>query len=588
MNRIWIGADWHLYNISNDVRHPFYSRYKIGKFAENFAQNIQDDDLLIFLGDLCDPAVTKLDDVASVIREIPCYKIMCRGNHDIQDDDFYKEIGFDEVTEVLRIHNMLFSHKPMKVAPDEINIHAHLHTEKLVTSGYQHINAYAANWNEDGGLILLEDLLDAASNQQIEIKPREVSHIQEKFEKYTTIESDVYTKIRDISDEFMLCPIDEASSMLKLPDFKSPEELSRWMKANIKYANFSKMKTADKVLRDRRGSCHDQVVLAYPLLKGMGLYPKILFFVAYKDGEPGGGMTHTLIYWEDGNKIKWFENAMGGMEGIHTFNSVDDMKDEIRKIYANMPDSKKYPELYFKNISIGQFYPDCNLGEFVEDIVDDKLDEAQDEPLDEILFPDVESTKYWLNDDKSFRKKADKGDAEAADTAGVAIDESVTLYRYTYNGRGIYNELKDAMPFEDWKKLKRTNTLSWLPVPDVYDQSDVKYTSFFTDVGKRTFDRKVLPLIDKYLDSNKVALTSYDLKDSDDIAYSDKYQTVIPADRVTNCTTINEAVADTHSLDREQKKEVADKYGLRNVGASSEAEEEERKANEEKEKHIKR
>ena len=52
------------------------------------------------------------------------------------------------------------------------------------------------------------------------------------------------------------------------------------------------------------------------------------------------------------------------------------------------------------------------------------LIESSTEPLVEILFPDTDSTKYWLADDKSFRKKADKGDAEASDTAGVAIDEA--------------------------------------------------------------------------------------------------------------------------------------------------------------------
>lgn len=613
MNRIWIGADWHFYSINNDTRHPFYSRYKLGKFADNFAQNIQEDDLLIFLGDLCDPAVTKLDDVANIIRAIPCYKIMCRGNHDVQDDEFYKAVGFDEVTEIARIHNMLFSHKPIKVAPDEINIHAHLHTEKLVTSGYQHINAYAANWNEDGRLILLEDLLDAASNQQIEIKSHDAAHIQEKFDKYTTFESDVYTKIIDLSDDFQMCPIDEASNTTKLPEFKSPEELSRWMKANIKYANFSKMKTAAQILKDKRGSCHDQVVFEYPLLKDMGLHPKILFFIAYKDGESEGGMTHTLIYWEDGNKIKWFENAIGGMEGIHTFNSVDDMKDEIRRIYANMPDSKKYPELYFKNISIHQFYPSCNLGEFVKDIVNDKLDETQNEPLDEILFPDVESTKYWLADDKSFRKKADKGDAEAADTAGVAIDETSFAdvkrivdnipkeeHHFFYNGGTFKNS-----PYVIYRNVAyvphvRGKIGAFIEVYAFDDAPDIGIVVIAAEPaarGKGLTDKLITNAVKTlsirgihtlYWRCDADNIASYRLAERNGFTLNDKKTTkeqyVFTRD-ISN--EISEAVADTHSLDREQKKDIADKYGLRNVGASSEAEEEDRKANEERERRKK-
>ena len=199
MGNIWVATDLHLFSRDNDSRHPFRSRHNLGKLSDQFAQDIQEDDLLIFLGDLCDPDVTDTAKLAAIVQRIPCRKLMCRGNHDLQDDAFYLEVGFDEVTEVIRLYNIIFSHKPIKVAADELNIHGHLHTEKLVTMGYNHINAYAANWNKDDHPVLLEDLLKSAIVQDHEYTPKELAHVTEKFEKYTSLENDQYTKILDIS-----------------------------------------------------------------------------------------------------------------------------------------------------------------------------------------------------------------------------------------------------------------------------------------------------------------------------------------------------------------------------------------------------
>lgn len=596
MNRIWIGADWHFYSINNDTRHPFYSRYKLGKFADNFAQNIQEDDLLIFLGDLCDPAVTKLDDVANIIRAIPCYKIMCRGNHDVQDDEFYKAVGFDEITEIARIHNMLFSHKPIKVAPDEINIHAHLHTKKLVTSGYQHINAYAANWNEDGGLILLEDLLDAASNQQIEIKSHDAAHIQEKFDKYTTFESDVYTKIIDLSDDFQMCPIDEASVKKNSPKLYFLSKHGDWHESVIK------PRIPDNFLT--RNGYEDKKT------------PRVCFSTSINGCLRGlsQNLTNTefYVYMPDGvydiktpslNQVpdsqitneRWITTPVT-LKKIGKIKVIGDTgEDGLVYTYGN----NKTAELYDWNWEWLEKY--------------DNLSESQNEPLDEILFPDVESTKYWLADDKSFRKKADKGDAEATDTAGVAIDESSFAdvkrivdnipkeeHHFFYNGGTFKNS-----PYVIYRNVAyvphvRGKIGAFIEVYAFDDAPDIGIVVIAAEPaarGKGLTDKLIENAV-KTL-SIKGIRTLYWRCDADNIASyrlaerngfilnnkkTTKEQYVFTRD-ISN--EISEAVADTHSLDREQKKDIADKYDLRNVGASSEAEEEDRKAAEERERRKK-
>ena len=52
MGNIWVATDLHLFSRDNDSRHPFRSRHNLGKLSDQFAQDIQEDDLLIFLGDL--------------------------------------------------------------------------------------------------------------------------------------------------------------------------------------------------------------------------------------------------------------------------------------------------------------------------------------------------------------------------------------------------------------------------------------------------------------------------------------------------------------------------------------------------------
>lgn len=472
MNNIWVGTDWHLWseNSINDKRHEFKSISRLGKLSDRYAEDIQQDDIFIHLGDLCDPSVTDMKKLQAIVSSIPGYKVLCKGNHDNQDDTFYKEIGFDEVCEICVIYNLVFSHKPVRVPPDYINIHGHLHTEKMSTLGYQHINAYDGNFNDHPTLV--DDLIERAPYQApAEYAGTNLKHVEEKFEKYTSMENDNYTQIIDLTDMVGIYPVDEA---VELPEFKTPEDLSKWMKSNIHYSNFTKLKSPDGVVDSKSGSCHDQVVFEYNALKAMGKKPKILFFIAYKEGSDQGGMTHSLVYYNEGNKIKWFENSWSGNEGIHTYDSLSDLKADIKKMYSNMPDAKNFPELEFKSASISDFDTGMSLGEFVSGIMEEaaiswKNDKGEDvpkvcpkcgskvgvflkgepvylctnkkcekyfgtvpfpeneaatDPLDEVLFSDISDVQYWENDDDAPKRKKVKQSPLDTDDQGVVAESA--------------------------------------------------------------------------------------------------------------------------------------------------------------------
>lgn len=381
MNNIWIACDWHLWSDKKNIHHPYRSISNIGRLADQYTQDIDDTDIFIHLGDLSDIGSTNQEKLESIIKSIPGYKILCKGNHDTESDEFYKMIGFDEVCEICIIHHVVFSHKPVKVPLDMINVHGHLHTEKMSTLGYQHINAFDSNYSTHP--ILLEDLLEKAPYQKSEEwATTDLKHVDEKFEKYTSLVSgDQYTKIIDLTDRIKLYPMDENVETTR---FKTPEELSRWMRSNIHYANFSHLKSSNEVLTSKSGSCHDQVVFEYNELKKMGKKPKILFFIAYKEGSNQGGMTHSLVYYNENNKIKWFENSWSGLEGIHTYDSLSELKDDIKKYYSNMPDAKNFPELEFKSVRISDFKTGMSLGNFVSGIMDEAAIQWKDDKGNDI------------------------------------------------------------------------------------------------------------------------------------------------------------------------------------------------------------
>ena len=149
-----------------------------------------------------------------------------------------------------------------------------------------------------------------------------------------------------------------------LENIKSDVELSNWMKKNIKYKEFTKLMSADEVMKERKGSCHDQVMFELYWLKKLGYNPKAIFFIEYNDNN--GGETHSFVYYSKKDKVCWFENAWGGNAGIKEFTSLSDIKNYIRQCHKDgkLGNIKTYPNIEitsFKNHKPGE-----SLREFVD------------------------------------------------------------------------------------------------------------------------------------------------------------------------------------------------------------------------------
>lgn len=394
MNNVWVGTDLHLWSYENDRRHDFRSKKNLEELKHNYTTDIKPGDLFIYLGDLCDPGAADIDQLKDIISAIPGHKVMCRGNHDTETDAFYLDLGFDEICDVALVHSIALSHKPVNIAPDMINVHGHLHTEEISTLDYRYINAYDPKHRDHP--FLLDELVDAAYKNKAD-RPMSPS---------TKQSIDLNVNVLDLSDRIQLVPMDESSDentflLRDLKDITTPDALSDWMRKYIRYSNFTRLKTEIQVIQTKSGSCHDQVAFAFPKLRKMGKKVHILFFISYKEGEKTGGMTHSLVYWEDDQKIHWLENSWQGAQGIHTFDSLDDLKKDIVARYKKMPTAQRFPELDFKITSITKFKPGITLAELVDSVYDNDADTVN-ETGDQI--PDVDVyTNIDLSDDDMFR-----------------------------------------------------------------------------------------------------------------------------------------------------------------------------------------
>lgn len=147
--------------------------------------------------------------------------------------------------------------------------------------------------------------------------------------------------------------------------FKSPEALSNYMK-KIKYKEFDTLMSPEEVQKQKRGSCHDQVMFEMSQLRKMGYDPKACFVMEYDKNQ--GGMTHSFVYYRDNGKVNWIENAWSERAGIKSYNSLKEIKSEIHKAHSSgeYGDISSFPKLVFGEFDDSEHVP----GETLQELVD--------------------------------------------------------------------------------------------------------------------------------------------------------------------------------------------------------------------------
>ena len=433
MYNVWVGTDFHLWSAKLNAQHPFVSTSKLGRLSTNYATDIQVGDIFIYLGDLCDPEVTDIKKLRDFIQSIQGYKVLCKGNHDTQEDAFYLDIGFDDVCDVCQIGDLIFSHFPMKIAPTMINIHGHDHNKKRSNLGYQYINAYDEHHLEYPQLV--EDLLkkNATYHNEDEVQTA-INHVDYVAGEFRSVDQNTPAeKILDLTEKISLEEVAKSSifAAMDIADLKKPEDLFKWMRQHVRAANHSKLKDEVHLIKSKAGSSHDQIYFAFPKLRIMEVSPKVMLVVGFDEDMDKYGFTHSFIYWtSESGKAFWFENYWPGQQDIHEFGSVEEMKQYIEDLYEQLPVAKRFDNLQFKNAPYARHKVGMTVDDIVEAIIFDSQsvnesiqslsavvaepteieDEEENSVMDEIIFDDITLAKYFMADDDSINESKKKLD----------------------------------------------------------------------------------------------------------------------------------------------------------------------------------
>jgi calcineurin-like phosphoesterase family protein len=165
--KTWLTSDLHLFhaNIIVYCGRPHANEYEMNQaIAESWKRVVAPGDRVIVVGDLSAGVKGRYDELSALIADLPGNKILIRGNHDHQPDEWYVQAGFSQVTDWLYEDDVLYVHKPAtsmntdvislteKIQPRLI-VHGHIHDDRPQIPGH-----FNVAWDRLGRLITLSEI----------------------------------------------------------------------------------------------------------------------------------------------------------------------------------------------------------------------------------------------------------------------------------------------------------------------------------------------------------------------------------------------------------------------------------------------
>ncbi len=237
--RIWVSTDWHFYK--NKDGQQFKTNKHIKEILNNYKKCVKNNDTFIFLGDLYDArSIFDMRLVPEIfkIKELKGYKIMIKGNHDVNTTEFYLGLGFDEVYDsTYRIGNVVFSHEPVNVEDNEINIHGHIHFSNSYwdVTPVNHLDAYIEHYNFKP--VLVTDIINEYRGTEKLNNEAVLRFDNCILESYSIIEEGLSSMLNRLDDVTF-----DANKGLIYRNYdqvkKSPKELQKYITRLIKAARF--------------------------------------------------------------------------------------------------------------------------------------------------------------------------------------------------------------------------------------------------------------------------------------------------------------------------------------------------------------
>jgi calcineurin-like phosphoesterase family protein len=116
MNRVFFTSDNHYFheNIIRYCHRPFDGYESMNnEMIRRWNSVVNQDDIGIFVGDISASLKGRTSELRDVIGSLNGRKILIRGNHDHQSDDWYVESGFLKVVEFAKFGEVALSHYPI-------------------------------------------------------------------------------------------------------------------------------------------------------------------------------------------------------------------------------------------------------------------------------------------------------------------------------------------------------------------------------------------------------------------------------------------------------------------------------------------
>lgn len=136
----------------------------------------------------------------------------------------------------------------------------------------------------------------------------------------------------------------------ELENIKTPQELHKWMRSNIKYKgpksgeNWWKLKTTKELLKIKEGNCADQTYFIREQLSKMGIKNNLwLLTISDTSATKEPKEAHVFCTYEQNGKIYWIETSIDTFNKIHgPFNNYEDFKTYLTNIYQSKVKSNTF------------------------------------------------------------------------------------------------------------------------------------------------------------------------------------------------------------------------------------------------------
>ena len=214
MPNIWVTTDWHAIEIDERTGRKSISNsfLKLTRKAEKL---VQQNDIILCLGDIAfrgqddivnGKADEELSPFGDMIRNMPGYKILVKGNHDGLGNQEYLKVGFQEVGTAATLGDFLFTHKPYPVSNDQVNVHGHTHHEHYIgLDDGKHIAIPPTEKSNDPPLLLLDDVLEQAKQKRMKEPMRTVQHLKDADREFChklATDSDYLKEVISLEDSY--------------------------------------------------------------------------------------------------------------------------------------------------------------------------------------------------------------------------------------------------------------------------------------------------------------------------------------------------------------------------------------------------